>query len=140
MKWIWSVVTAIIVLIVAVTFWAYLGWGMWAFLASANLGIVLAVFSLLLYSIMKNKEEEKAGFSIKDERTISLEERADSRAFHVSMWFMVALMFFCVWQAEVQRRQEYLPALIMLILSLCVMIGVRFVFRHYLKEKGEMER
>jgi hypothetical protein len=140
MKWIWIIVTAMIAMIAAVCFWAYLGWGMWAFLASTNLGLVFAVFSLLLYSIMKNKEEEKAGFPVKDERTISIEIHADSRAFNLTMWFMVTLMFFCFWQAEVQRRQEYLPALIMFILSLCVMIGARFIFRHYLREKGEVER
>ncbi len=116
----WIMMTAVIAMIAAVGFWAYLGGGMWALLASANLGIVLGVFSLLLYSFLGMKEEEKAGFPIKDERTVSLEERADSRAFNLSMFFMVALMFLCLWWAEFQRRQEYLPALIMLILSLCV--------------------
>ena len=139
MKWIWIVATAVITMIVAVFFWAYLGWGSWAFLMSANLGVILAVFSFFLYVFVKRREEKKAGFPVKDERTMSLEVRADSRAFNVTMWFMVALMFLCLWQAEMQRRQEYFPALIMLILSLCVVIGTRLFFRHHLL-KGEVER
>lgn len=58
--------------------------------------ILVAVFVVFLWGIWKMKQEQKAGFAIKDERTARIEGKAARITMHVTNIFMLGLLFYYV--------------------------------------------
>jgi len=95
----WVAGTAVISLIAFVVLGVILGgpplgWDIHIVLASAVLAVIVATASALLWSGRKKQQETKAGYPAKDERTKLLEGRAGYYTSFVSLYFMLALLWY----------------------------------------------
>ena len=135
-KW-WAIITAVIVIIAIIAFGEkVVGWGIHGLLASVTLGIIIATFSIFLWVNWRKRLEKKAGFPVKDERTIYIEGRAAYYAFQVGTWFMLGLLWYSFLGMKIfdLPTLETAPALIM---STLMFSGLFLGLRWYFSRKGE---
>lgn len=56
--------------------------------------LIVALFILYTWNLLKMNREKKAGLTIKDERTIQIEGKAARITVHGTSYFMLALMWY----------------------------------------------
>ena len=56
--------------------------------------LIVAVFIVFIWRLWKMKQEKKAGFAVKDERTTKIEGKAARITVHGTGYFMLALMWY----------------------------------------------
>ena len=114
---------------------APLGWNI-ATTLSAILAIIVAIGSASLWVAWKKTQDAKAGYPAKDERTRLQEGRAAYYTVFISMYLMLAL----VWYDFLGVDLFDLPALnvVQILLALVLVIAGLFAgFRWYFLRKGE---
>ena len=133
----WAVITVVIVVIAIIAFGEkVVGWDIHGLLASVTLGIIITTFSVFLWINWRKRLEKKAGFAVKDERTIYIEGRAAHYALMIGLWFMLGLLWYSFLGVKMfdLPTLETAPALIM---STLMFSGLFLGLRWYFSRKGE---
>jgi len=113
-----------------------LRWNIHVISASAVLAAILATGSVALWAAWKKKQDAKAGYPAKDERTRFQEGRAAYYTVFISMYLMLALL----WYNFLGVGPLDLPALDAtqtLIASILAIAALFAGFRWYFLRKGE---
>jgi uncharacterized membrane protein len=63
-------------------------------MAEIILVVIVALFIVFVWGLWKMKQEEKAGFAVKDERTKKIEGKAARITVHGTGFFILALMWY----------------------------------------------
>lgn len=63
--------------------------------------LILAVSVVFLWQLWKMKQEKKAGFTVKDERTTRIEGKAAKITVHVIGFFMLSLLFYYIFADKI---------------------------------------
>ena len=117
-----------------------LGWDVHVVLASAVFAVILATGSASLWVVWRKRQDKKAGYPIKDERTKILEGRAAYYTVFISTYMMLALL----WYNFLVAKALDLPALttsthvnqVLIGLTLAT-VSVFFGLRWYFMRKGD---
>jgi hypothetical protein len=87
--------------------------------------IALLIIVLGTYAVWKAIRERRSGFPLKDERTIKLQGRAATVAFHLGSYYLLLLNFYNMYRIEFQGLPELgsMPV----INSAVILMGVTYI-------------
>ena len=78
-----NIITAIIAVIgAAITIWQF-GTSLFGILSGVNVAVLIGIGGLFIGGILDRREDEKQGFTVKDERTVLIEGKAGRAAFMI---------------------------------------------------------
>ena len=97
--------------------------------------LIVAVFVVFLWQLWKMKQEIKAGFAVKDERTIRIEGIAARITVKVTGFFMLGLLFYYIFADNIVDEAPVLETGWALIISVLfnslLYAGLILYFRTY---------
>jgi uncharacterized membrane protein len=99
--------------------------------------LIVAVFIIFLWAILKRKQEQKAGFAVKDERTARIEGKAAFITMHVTNFFMLGLLFYYVFADNIVEGAPVLETGWALIISVLFNSGLYAGLIFYLWKKED---
>ncbi|RLG96890.1 hypothetical protein DRO27_01265 [Candidatus Bathyarchaeota archaeon] len=127
-----NIVTAVAAVAGGVIAVSRLGTGMFGLLSGVNVAVLIAVAGVGIGKFLDNREDERMGFAVKDERTQLMEGRASSIGFRVGNFVWLALIYydfvaenFMPW--PIFESQEIL--LFGLLVNLCIYFAALFYHR-----------
>lgn len=104
-----------------------------------SIGIPLIAVIIVLIAVWRMRRvalERKAGFPLKDERTLKIQGRAASYAIQVGSWYMILLLFYNMYIIEVLGRPE-MSSLPVLNSTIIIMNVTYLVLQRYFAGKEE---
>lgn len=97
--------------------------------------LILAMFVVFLWQLLKMKQEKKAGFTVKDERTTQIEGKSARITVRVIGLFMLGLLFYYVFADKIVDGAPVLETgwalIISVIFNSLLYEGLIFYFRRY---------
>ncbi|MCD1295050.1 hypothetical protein CUJ83_08575 [Methanocella sp. CWC-04] len=99
--------------------------------------LIVVVFIFLVWYVWKINKEKKAGFAVKDERTVRIEGKAALMTFFISIYFMLALLYYVFATEVLELGLPILETGWALIISLLVTIGTFAILRWYYGSKAD---
>jgi len=117
-----------------------LGWDVHVVLASAVFAVILATGSASLWVVWRKRQDRKAGYPVKDERTKILEGRAAYYTVYISTYMMLALLWYNFLIAKVFDLPAFTTSTHVnqvLIGLMLATVSVFFGLRWYFMRKGE---
>ena len=89
-----NIITAIIAVIgAAITIWQF-GTSLFGILSGVNVAVLIGIGGLFIGGILDRREDEKQGFTVKDERTVLIEGKAGRAAFMIGNYIWLALLWY----------------------------------------------
>jgi uncharacterized membrane protein len=87
--------------------------------------IALLIVAIGTYAVWKAIRERRSGFPLKDERTIKIQGRAATVAFHLGSYYLLLLNFYNMYRIEFQGLSELgsMPV----INSAVILMGVSYI-------------
>ena len=98
--------------------------------------VALIIVLTAAWRIRRAALERKAGFPIRDERTVKIQGRAASYAIQVGSWYMILLLFYNMYIIEVLGRSE-LSSLPVLNSTIIIMNVAYLALQRYFAGKEE---
>ena len=89
-----NIITAVVAVAGGVIAVSRLGTGMFGLLSGVNVAVLIAVAGVGIGKFLDNREDERMGFAVKDERTQLIEGRAGSVGFRVGNYVWLALIYY----------------------------------------------
>ena len=97
--------------------------------------VIVTVFSVFVRSLLKKNKEKKAGFAVKDERTIKIEGKAGHITVHGTGYFMLALMWYIfandIFELGLPVIETVMALVISVVFNSLLYAGLIFYFRRY---------
>lgn len=110
------------------------GFNPWSF-SIPIIGLIIVVIAA--WKIRQVAKERKAGFPMRDERTLKIQGLAASYAIQVGSWFMILLLFYNMYLIEVLGRSE-LSSLPVLNSTIIVMNVTYLLLQRYFSGREEL--
>jgi hypothetical protein len=89
-----NIITAIIAVVTgAITIWQF-GTSLFGLMSAVNVAVIIIIGGVFIGTILDRREEEKQGFTVKDERSLLIEGQAGRLAFQIGNYIWLALLWY----------------------------------------------